>query len=95
MEQIYFANEPVTFNRTGKDDVVVRCKGTLGLYSQLKRYVDKKPDVDGSYPYGIKNKEPMEISKCRILPHHVEIACLTGTEEQFNIIINKCKSLLI
>ena len=93
MNDLMFDGHAVRLSKTD-DDVYIKCKNTIGLYSQLKAFFHKKTDIHGRYSYGVRNKEPMFISQNIHNSDLIQIACLNGTKDEAIAIAEACENLL-
>lgn len=84
-DSLTFGNYPVEFETT-ENDIIIKCKGVIGKYSQILAYLDFTKGQN--YPY--------QFSENMIIQTETgyKIACLRGTFEEADKIIKHCKQLI-
>lgn len=89
---ITFGTFPVTLRKVD-DDVLINCKKVIGLYSQARAFRDNT-NITGNYQFGIKMSDICDIKWSVKNPTNIRIACLEGTTEEMNNILEECEVLL-
>ena len=90
--QLCFNGYPVRI-RVIDNDCLIWCKNTIGLYSQMDDFLNKKKKFSNYYPWGVRKKDQSEITQS-INNKHICIACLEGTYEETHAIMSECKNLI-
>lgn len=86
-----FAGYPVELRPIRDNtDVMISCKGVLGLYSQTVTW-EEEGRVKGTF--GIRGTQcALEVPIME--PDKIRIGCLTGTEKEYKALKRKCKKLI-
>lgn len=91
MENSKFAGYDVELRPIqGNTDVLISCKGVLGLYSQTRKWEENgRVKAD----FGIRGTQcSIEVPISQ--PNNIRIGCLTGTEKEYKALKIKCKKLI-
>ena len=74
----------------GDTDVLISCKGVLGLYSQTVDW-EENGRVKGNF--GIRGTQcALEVPIME--PDNIRIGCLTGTEKEYKALKIQCRKLI-
>ena len=87
-----FAGYPVELRKV-PGDVLVHCKNVIGCYTQARTWKKRLNGATNIYPWGVKTTEPAYIKQSPFAGK-VEIACLEGTQKEFDAIYDECKKIL-
>jgi hypothetical protein len=96
-EQLTFDGHPVSLRVVntlgGNRDVVISCKGVVGLYSQARKFYQREFSPDGAYSFGVRKKDKCQI-KSTPDGGRVKVACLEGTREEAAMVMQECRRML-
>ena len=92
-KQLTFDGFPIEFRKIG-DDIILRCKNVIGLYSQIETYYKNEDPYVLTYWFGVRKKDRCEISSSMIKRGGLRIGCLTASKEEVTEVRNYCNQLL-
>ena len=92
-DKLTFGGYPVTLRKIN-DDVFIHCKNVIGKFSQIQNYLNKGFTINGQYESGVRSSDKCYIERSRTITTNTKIACLEGTKEETDLLIEACQSLL-